>query len=243
MSQTCQVSIVLPAYNEEDKIEHCVLETISRMKKLDIKFEIIIVENGSKDSTFKIGKKISQVHSEVKIFHLDNPNFGGAIKKGYEMAIGDVVINLDVDLSTDMDYLSELIEHSKKYDIVTGSRYLEKKIVKRDFNRYFLSMVFNLVFVRGLLGSNLKDNNCGFRAVKREVGLKIFQQVQNDKDFGMVEFIVIAQKEKYNIKEFPVSWIENSRSVSINFIMNFFIPALKLWGRLHLTKNKIQGNH
>ena len=57
-------------------------------------------------------------------------------------------------------------------------RYLEKNIVKRDFNRYFLSVVFNLIFVRGLLGSKLKDNNCGFRAVKKNVGLKIFQEVQ-----------------------------------------------------------------
>lgn len=233
VSQIFQISIVLPAYNEEKKLEDCVLETISRMKKLDIKFEIIIVENGSIDSTFKIAEEISKKYSEVKSFHLDNPSFGGAIKKGYEIANGDVVINLDVDLSTDMNYLSKLIEYSKNYDVVTGSRYLEKNIVKRDFNRYFLSVVFNLIFVRGLLGSKLKDNNCGFRAVKRNVGLKIFQEVQNDRDFGMVEFIVIAQKREYRIKEFPVSWKENSRHISINFIMNFFIPALKLWRRLN----------
>ena len=50
---------------------------------------------------------------------------------------------------------------------------------------------------------------------------------------GMVEFIVIAQKREYRIKEFPVSWKENSRHIYINFVMNFFIPALKLWRRLN----------
>ena len=240
MNQNYCVSIILPAYNEESQLEACVLETLNSMKKLNIQFEIIIVENGSTDLTYQIGQKISGSYSEVKIFHLDTPSFGAAIKKGYNVAEGEVIVNLDVDLSTDMSYLAKLIEYSRNYDVVTGSRYLEKKMVKRDANRYFLSVIFNWFFVRILLGSTLKDNNCGFRAVKREIGLKIFQDVQNEKDFGMVEFIVIAQKKKYKIKEFPVRWKENSRNISLKFILNFLIPALKLWIRLNFKNKEIR---
>ena len=113
-------------------------------------------------------------------------------------------------------------------------------MVKRDANRYFLSVIFNWFFVRILLGSTLKDNNCGFRAVKREIGLKIFQDVRDEKDFGMVEFIVIAQKKKYKIKEFPVRWEEHPRKISLKFILNFLIPAIKLWIRLNFKNKEIR---
>ena len=96
--------------------------------------------------------------------------------------------------------------------------------------------MFNGILIRGLLNSKIKDNNCGFRAVKRDVGIKIFEKVNNDKDFGMVEFIVLAQKKHYSVKEFPVRWKENPRKVTIKTIMRFLIPSLKLWYTLTFKK-------
>jgi len=235
-SNKVDVTFVIPAFNEEKNLEYCITETINTIKKLEQTYEIIIVENGSIDKTLEIAKKISSINSTVHAIHLDEPSFGGAIKKGYSMSKGNVIVNLDVDLATDMSYLKQLLEYSKKYDLVTGSRYVNKELVQRNFSRHFLSVVFNGLLVRGLLNSKIKDNNCGFRAVKRDIGIKIFENVTNNKDFGMVEFIVLAQKQNYKLKEFPVKWRENPRKVTIKTILRFLIPSLKLWYRLNFKK-------
>jgi len=230
------LTIILPAYNEESNLEKCIRETVKAVDSLNASYEIIIVENGSKDNTFKIAQKLAEEYPVIRPIHMDTPNVSKAIRNGYNIAKGNVVINLDVDLSTDMSHLRELFEYSKEYDIVTGSRYVNKTMVKRTFDRLFLSVVFNKILVRGLLGSKLKDNNCGFRALKRDVAVAIFAEIKDDNFFGLVELIIRAQKKGYKIKEFPVNWKENPRRIGLKRIMDFLIPALKLW--LELLMNK-----
>ena len=135
-----------------------------------------------------------------------------------------------------MSHLKELFEYSKEYDIVTGSRYLDKTKVKRTFDRLFLSIVFNRILIQGLLCSKIKDNNCGFRALKKDVAIDIFHEIKDDNFFGLVELMVRAQKKGYKIKEFPVKWKENPRKIGIKRIMSFLIPALKLWFELLINK-------
>jgi len=231
------VTVILPAYNEEKRLEKCIKETRKTFDDLSIKYEIIIAENGSMDNTFKLAQKFSLEYPFIRTFHLDIPSIGAALRKGYEVAKGKVVVNLDVDLATDMSHIKELLQYSQHYDIVTGSRYLEKKIVNRTFRRLFLSKVFNWILIRGLLGSKIKDNNCGFRALKRDIGVKLFNEVENDDVFGLVELLVLAQRHNYKIKEFPVHWKENPRKISFNNIMRFLIPSLKLWWKLSFRKN------
>ena len=234
-SKKYDLTIVLPAYNEENNLEKCIRETVKTVNALNVSYEIIIVENGSKDNTFKIARKLAEEHPFINVVHMDIPNVSGAIRKGYSLAKGNIIVNLDVDLSTDMPHLKELLEYSKEYDIVTGSRYLDKTIVKRTFDRLFLSVVFNRILIRGLLGSKLKDNNCGFRALKREIAVDLFPEIKDDNFFGLVELMIRAQKKGYKIKEFPVKWKENPRKIGIRRIMNFLMPALKLWLELSIN--------
>ena len=235
------VTVVLPAYNEEKRLEKCIKETVKTFDSLGVKYEIIIVENGSTDNTFKIAKKFSQEFPFLHALHLENPNLVGALRKGYELAKGKVVVNYDTDLATDMSHVKELLEYSKDYDFVTGSRYLDKKMVSRTFGRNFLSHVFNWFFVRGLLRSKIKDNNIGFKAIKREVGVKLYNEVENEDIFGYVELIILAQRHNYKIKEFPVRWKENPSYLKISFkdIMRYMVPSLKLWWKLSIKRKKI----
>ena len=235
-SQKYELSIILPAYNEEKNLEKCVRETIKALDALSASYEIIIAENGSKDNTFKIARKLAEEYPFINSIHMEIPNVSGAIRKGYSLAKGNVVVNLDVDLSTDMSYLKELLTYSKEYDVVTGSRYLDKTKVKRTLDRLFLSIVFNRILIQGLLRSKIKDNNCGFRALKRDIAIEIFHEIKDDNFFGLVELMVRAQKKGYKIKEFPVKWKENPRKIGIKRIMSFLIPALKLWFELLINK-------
>lgn len=224
-----ELTILLPAYNEEENLENCINQTIKTIDQLEKKFEIIILENGSKDNTFKIAENLSRKFSFVVPVHLEIATVTGAIRKGYELAKGEIVINLDVDLATDMSHFSELVNYATEYDIVTGSRYLDKTGVKRTWDRLLLSLVFNKILVRGILGSKLKDNNCGFRAFHRKVGLDLYSEVKDNYFFGLVEIMIRAQRKGYTIKEFPVKWTENSRKIGIKRIMQFLIPGIKLW--------------
>lgn len=236
-SNTCDLTILLPAYNEEENLEKCVEETIKSIEPLNQNFEIIIIENGSKDNTYKVAQTLAKKYSFIVPIHLDIATVTGAIRKGYELAKGKIVINLDVDLATDMSHLKELVEYSKDYDIVTGSRYLDPTKVERTFDRLFLSVVFNRFLVRGILGSKLKDNNCGFRAFNRQVGIDLYKDVKDNYFFGLVEIMIRAQKKGCKIKEFPVRWKENPRKIGMNRIMQFLIPSIKLWFEFLNKKN------
>jgi len=235
--ETFDVSIILPAYNEEKNLEHCINETIKTANFENISYEVIIAENGSIDKTFEIAQKLSKKFSSVNAIHLDKPGFLAAIKKGFDLAKGSVVIHLDVDLSTEMSHFKELVKYSKEYDVVTGSRYLEKSSAKRTFARLILSKAFNILLMNGLLRSKIKDNNCGFRAIKKNVGIQIFDEIENFTGFGNAEFIILAQRKGFSIKEFPVKWTENIYNVKFKWISEFFIPSFKLWYRLLKLKD------
>ena len=119
------LTILLPAYNEENNLEKCIDETVTTINSLDYSYEIIVIENGSKDNTFKIAQNLSKKYSNLVPIHIDEATVTGAIRKGFELAKGKIVINLDVDLSTNMLYFSQLVDYTKNFDIVTGSRYLD----------------------------------------------------------------------------------------------------------------------
>ena len=232
------LTVLLIAYNEENFLENCVKEVIRMVTPLHLKYEILIVENGSTDNTFNIAKKLSSKFPFIVAVHLDKASGTNAIRKGYSVAKGKIVANLDVDLSTDMSHFNELIEHTKNYDIVTGSRYLDPSIVKRTFDRHYMSIIYNRVFIRGLLGSKILDNGCGFRAVKREIGKELYDKIDNG-FFGPNEFLIRAQRKEYTIKEFPVKWSENYRRIGPwQILVTLLIPLTKLWINLTFRKNQ-----
>ena len=233
------LTILLIAYNEEKFLENCVEKVIQAVTPLDLKYEIVIVENGSTDNTFHIAKKLSNKFPFIVAVHLDIASGTNAFKKGYSIARGNIVANLDVDLSTDMSHFKELIEHTKDYDVVTGSRYLDPSMVKRTLDRHYLSLIYNRVFIRGLLGSKILDNGCGFRVVKREIGNELYNKITDSGFFGPNEFIIRAQRKGYTIKEFPVKWTENYRRVGPwKIFVTYIIPVTKLWIKLTFRKNQ-----
>tara|TARA_Y100001949_G_scaffold102324_1_gene86294 strand:- start:1623 stop:2339 length:717 start_codon:yes stop_codon:yes gene_type:complete len=233
------LTILLIAYNEEKFLENCVEKVIQAVTPLDLKYEIVIVENGSTDNTFHIAKKLSNKFPFIVAVHLDIASGTNAFKKGYSIARGNIVANLDVDLSTDMSHFKELIEYTKDYDMVTGSRYLDPSMVKRTLDRHYLSLIYNRVFIRGLLGSKILDNGCGFRVVKREIGNELYNKITDSGFFGPNEFIIRAQRKGYTIKEFPVKWTENYRRVGPwKIFVTYIIPVTKLWIKLTFRKNQ-----
>jgi len=201
------VSLILPAYNEAERIEGAVRKVREVLEGIGYSWEIIIAEDGSTDGTDEIafriadGERIRVLHSEKRLGR------GNAIMRGAREARGRVVAFMDVDMATDLRHLKELIDSVlvEGYDVAIGSRLAEGSNASRPLSREIASRLYNFL-VRFLLGSRIRDHQCGFKAFKREVLIEVGEEVRDGHWFWDTEFLVLAQRKGLRIKEIPVEW-------------------------------------
>lgn len=159
------LSIVIPAYNEEDNIAHLYHKLKNVLGKLNKKYEIIFVDDGSTDKTTENITKLSKKDKNIKLLQFQK-NFGksAALSVGFEYSKAPVIITMDCDLEEGPNEIPQLLEKIKVYDLVVGWRYKRKHtLLKR-----FFSGIYNL-FVRILTNLPIHDSNCGFKVLKKEV--------------------------------------------------------------------------
>jgi uncharacterized membrane protein YbhN (UPF0104 family) len=205
-----EVSVVLPAYNEADTIEHTVTVTLSTLESFlpDGSFEVIVAEDGCADATPEIATRMAEEDDRVRHFHSDERlGRGGALGRAFRASDGDVLVYFDTDLATDMAHLEELVEsvRSGEYDIATGSRRMPGEKQEREPERGVASTGYNAL-VRLFLRSPMYDHQCGFKAFDREALLDLLDNVEDDHWFWDTEILVRAQRAGYDVKEFPVEW-------------------------------------
>lgn len=205
-----QVSVVLPAYNEEDSIERTVAVTLERLADFlpAGTFEVIIAEDGCDDRTPVIAAQLEESDNRVRHVHSEERlGRGGALECAFGQAHGETLVYFDTDLATDMRHLEELVEsvRSGEYDVATGSRWLPENRADRPAKRGIPSIGFNTL-VRTVLRSDLKDHQCGFKAVSRTAFEQLSPQIKDEHWFWDTELLVKAQRNGYRVKEFPVDW-------------------------------------
>lgn len=231
-----EVSIVFPAYNEADKLERAVIETINYVKDISRSFEIIIAEDGSTDGTDKLAEELSRKIENVRRLHSDvRLGRGRALNRAFSMARGKILIYMDVDLSTELEFLKPLIDsiRNEGFDLATGSRMLPQSVAERRLHRRILSKIYNFL-VRALLKSPIRDHQCGFKAFRREAFFTLMPKVKANHWFWDTEVLVLASRIGFKIKEIPVVWRRRSGTkVSLRRdVLDMGIQVLKLWFRL-----------
>lgn len=238
------MSIIIPVYNEIEKLKQAVRTTMDTIGKLDLTSEIIIAEDGSTDGTYEFASKLSSESSNILLLHSDQrQGRGQALCQAIRLAKGDVICYIDVDLATDMSHLPFLIGAvlNDGYDFAIGSRLMPQSDAKRSTKRLVASRSFNWL-VRVLLGSRLYDHQCGFKAFKRDSVLRLLDEVKNKHWFWDTELLVRGQMLGYEIKEIPVKWVE-SDSTKVNILNDASMMGkqiFRLWWDLkkengHLT--------
>lgn len=211
------LSIVIPAYNEEAVIK----KTLERVAEyLDINhpsYEIIVVCDGSKDSTATIAERFARERGpdNIKVVaRADNMGKGFSVRQGCLQAYGDYVIFTDADLSTPIDEIEKLLKWLEEgYDIAIGSRALKESDIqiRQAWYRELMGKIFNL-FVQVFAIKGIKDTQCGFKGFKKEAARKIFRlQTINGFSFD-VEVLHIAIRLGYKIKEVPIRWLNRAES-------------------------------
>lgn len=157
------LSIIIPAYNEEKNIPLLYAQIKKTVKQ---NHEIIFIDDGSTDSTFKEISKLNKKDKSVKAVQF-RKNFGKtpALMAGFELAKGDIIITMDADLQDDPQNIQRFLEKMNQgYDVVGGWRYRRKD----SFIKKLPSKLYNFL-ARKLTGVKLHDFNCGFKAYKKEV--------------------------------------------------------------------------
>ncbi len=225
------VSVFVPTYNSKAILEKNILEIYNYFKKIQDEFEIVIVDDNSKDDSINILKRLSEEYKNIRfIASTIGPSRRENLAQAFREARFDYVIFMDLDLATRIENLNRLLEYiSNGYDIVTGSRYLGIKPT-RQLYRQVISTIYNLI-MRVYHNSKIYDHQCGFKGGKQDVFIKLIDEMGYDNSFNRgwfwdAEFLIRAQKKGLKIKEFPVNWHYAEKS-SFSFFREIrMIPSI-----------------
>lgn len=220
-----EVSVVLPAYNEEATIERTIQTTLDALASFlpEGGYEVLVAEDGCDDRTPDIAARIAGEDRRVRHVHSDTRlGRGGALERAFQLSSGETLAYFDTDLATDTSYIEELIEsvRSDDYDIATGSRWVTGSVVDRPMKRSVPSRGFN-VLARGMLGSEIRDHQCGFKAFDRATLFTLLDTVEDEHWFWDTEVLIRAQQRDYRVKEFPIEW-ESKGNTKVDLIRDVF---------------------
>jgi len=228
-----QVSVVFPAYNEVNYLNNAVQKTIIELEEFTDSYEIIIAEDGSTDGTAELAEDLAQKNPSIKHIHrTERLGRGKALNNAFRQSSGEVLVYMDLDLATDIKHLRALVEAItvEGYDFATGSRMLPESKVERTLRRSISSKTYNFL-VRHMLGSKLRDHQCGFKAFRREPTLQLINEVGARHWFWDTEIFVRAARKGFKIKEIPVVW-KSGRKTKVNLFKdsyNMGKQVFKLW--------------
>lgn len=212
------VSLIIPCFNEEKRLGKSLEKLKEFLKDFNQEIEVIIVDDGSSDNTYKLALSYAPSFKNLKVIALDrNRGKGAAVNRGFQESGGEIVVFTDADFSTPISEINKLlIKINEGNDIVIGSRALDRSSVKKHqkFLREMMGRTFNL-FVKLLAVRGISDTQCGFKAFYKPTCTKVFER-QTIFDFGFdVEILFIARKFGLKIAEVPVLWYNDERS-SVN---------------------------
>jgi dolichyl-phosphate beta-glucosyltransferase len=206
------LSVIIPAYNEAERIGPTLERVLAWGAGLGQTFDIIVVDDGSSDSTVEVASQFGQPVRVLK--NGSNRGKGYSVRHGVLDSRGTYVLFSDADLSTPIeDYDGLFAAIMSGNDIAVGSRALEDSNVTlhQPYYREAMGRTFNRI-VRGLAVPGIMDTQCGFKLFKGEVARELFAALTIEGFAFDVEVLFVAIRRGYRIAEVPVSWANDERS-------------------------------
>jgi len=210
-------SLVLPAYNERNRIEGCLRSVAewARTRPGGWDWEVILVDDGSSDATLPAARQLAaQLGLPLEILrHEENRGKGAAIRTGVLASSGNPVLVSDVDLSTPLTEWIKLAERLPSHPVAIGSRGLGEDLVrlKQPFHRRLLGKAGNLL-VRLLAVPGIRDTQCGFKLFRGDVARDLFREARIDGFAYDMEILFLARRHGFSIAEVPVLWFNSLES-------------------------------
>lgn len=229
------LSVVIPAYNESKRLPLTLVDVDKHLSKAKFTYEIVVVNDGSKDDTADVVKKLTKLIPHLRLASYDqNQGKGNAVRLGMTEASGKYRLFMDSDNSTTVDQFKNMEPFLKKgYHVVIGSRDVKGAVMDppQSLLKRLLGNLGNL-YIQLLLLPGIWDTQCGFKCFSEEAAGKIFP-LQKIKRFGFdPEILSLAKKFGYRIKEVPVHWVNDTSSTvgAITYIQVLIeVAKIRLW--------------
>ncbi|MFL6122231.1 glycosyltransferase [Actinophytocola sp.] len=209
--RTATVDVMIPVYNEERALPGCV-EVLHGFLTEEFPFDwrIVIVDNASTDGTLAVARSLAERFERVTVEHLDRKGRGLALRESWGASTAEVVVYMDVDLSTGLDALLPLVAplvngHS---DLAIGSRLAPSARTVRGPKREFVSRCYNRI-VKLTHGARFSDAQCGFKAARTDVLRPLLPHVRDEAWFFDTELLLLAEHNGLRVHEVPVDWVED----------------------------------
>jgi len=229
------ISIVIPIHNEEKMLEKNITEIVENMNRSKVKYEIILIENGSTDKTYDVASKISERYNRFDLVRINCADYGKALKVGMARARGYIIVNYDLDFY-DIDFALQAIALEPfGYDIIVASKNLRLSRDLRSFNRRIISSIYKYFLYYGF-GLNVSDTH-GIKAWRNDSILqRLINETTQTKEIFDTELIIRSQYAKRKLLELPITINETRKSVSriLPRVIRGLWQLTKLWFLLRL---------
>lgn len=212
------LSIILPAYNEEKRLPPVLKRMLENLQKtFPGTFEIIVLNDGSADATSRVAKEFAATHKEVTVIsNTENRGRGVVMRQGVLGATGRYILDTDADGSVDDEAIPRFYQHMETHpdvDMIIGSRNMAgaKILVGQPPLRVLLGHVFTIlafIFFRW----RFVDRVNGFKFFRKKVAHDVFANLQENTFFGEAEVTYVTDRRGWHVQELPVFWSDSSDS-------------------------------
>lgn len=221
------LSFVIPAYNEEETIEFALLTLDEVVKDKRLPYEIVVVDDGSKDDTSLRAMMYASRNGHVRVVSYDkNEGKGYAIKTGFMQTTGEVVVFADSDMDIDLRTVENYVKALQYGDIVIASKWHPSSVVEIPIIRRVFSHGFNIL-VRIMTGAKLKDTQAGLKAIRKSAFKDIFPRLAVKGYAFDVELLTVAALRGLRVVEMPVN-LKMQSLFSVKQICKMFWDLLKI---------------
>ena len=236
---TLRVDTVIPVYNEEKALPGSI-QQLNAFLTAECRHDwrIVIADNASVDRTPEVGRALAEQFPRVRYERLERKGRGLALRTAWLGSDADILSYMDVDLSTDLACLPELIGPLRRgeADLAIGSRLLPASRTTRGLKREVLSRGYSRL-LRWALGLGIRDAQCGFKAITRQAARVLLPQVQDEGWFFDTELLWLAQRGGWRIREIPVTWVDDP-TTTVKLLPTIWRDLRGVW-RLRRSWNRV----
>jgi len=237
-----RLSVIVPCYNEENRFQKGLLHYLSYLKKQKYLWELIFVNDGSKDQTLNLMKSSQKKEKKVRVItYKTNHGKGYAIIQGVKAAKGEIILFTDIDHSVTVSTIESFFKYfDQGFKVVIGSRRVkDAKILVHQYPlREFLGRGFTFL-VRLFIDWQIKDATCGFKAFEKNVAKKLFEKITIYDWAFDAEVIFLCKKLKIKFVQAPVEW-GDVRGTKVSLKKDVLRSLI---GLIRIRWNDIQGTY
>lgn len=200
------ISVILPAWNEAERIGRAVVRTRGQLARMATDFEIVVVDDGSTDGTAEAAEASRREAPEARVLRLTpNRGKGEALRQGFAASRGEVVVFLDADLDLPPEQMGVLLAtmRAEGADVVIGSKWHPLSRIEYPWHRRLVSLIY-FTLTRILFGLPVRDTQTGMKIFRREVLAQAMPRMLVKAFAHDLELLVIAHHLGYRVSEAPV---------------------------------------